>query len=118
MPIYEYQCQACGHEFETIQKMSDPKLTDCPACESASLVKKISAVAFRLKGSGWYETDFKSGQKRQLHEDSSNGESKSDASGDGDSKGKASASEKSKSKSSNSSASSNSTSSSETASSA
>ncbi len=115
MPIYEYQCQACGHEFETMQKMSDPKLTDCPKCETASLVKKISAVAFRLKGSGWYETDFKSGQKRQLHEDSSNGESKSGASGDGDSKGKESASEKSESKSSNSSSS---TSSSETATSA
>ncbi len=115
MPIYEYQCQACGHEFETMQKMSDPKLTDCPKCETASLVKKISAVAFRLKGSGWYETDFKSGQKRQLHEDSSNGESKSGASGDGDSKGNESASEKSESKSSNSSSS---TSSSETATSA
>ena len=118
MPIYEYQCQACGHEFETMQKMSEPKLTDCPECETASLVKKISAVAFRLKGSGWYETDFKSGQKRQLHEDSSNGESKSGASGDGDSKGKDSASEKSESKPSNSSGSSNSSSSSETATSA
>lgn len=102
MPIYEYQCQACGYEFETMQKMSDPKLTDCPKCETASLVKKISAVAFRLKGSGWYETDFKSGQKRQLHEDSSNSESK----------GKESTSEKSESKSTNSSDSSNSTSSS------
>ncbi|MCY4095153.1 MAG: zinc ribbon domain-containing protein [Gammaproteobacteria bacterium] len=115
MPIYEYQCQACGYEFETIQKMSDPKLTDCPKCETASLVKKISAVAFRLKGSGWYETDFKSGQKRQLHEDSSNGDSKSGASGDGDSEGNDSTSEKSESKSSNSSDSSNSSSSSETA---
>lgn len=108
MPIYEYQCQACGHEFETLQKMSEPELTDCPKCETASLVKKISAVAFRLKGSGWYETDFKSGQKRQLHEDASNG----------DSKGSDSASDKSESKSSNASDSSTSTSSSESATSA
>ena len=49
--------------------MNDPRLTDCPACGQAELFRKISAVAFRLKGSGWYETDFKSGDKRQLHDD-------------------------------------------------
>jgi len=59
MPIYEYQCQDCGHEIEKIQKMSDSPLTDCPSCNTASLVKKISAAGFRLKGTGWYETDFK-----------------------------------------------------------
>ena len=118
MPIYEYQCRACGYEFETMQKMSEPKLTDCPKCEQETLVKKISAVAFRLKGSGWYETDFKSGKKRGLHEDSSNGESKSGTSGDSDSKGNDSTSEKSESKSSNSSGSSNSKPSSETTASA
>ncbi|MYD44602.1 MAG: zinc ribbon domain-containing protein [Gammaproteobacteria bacterium] len=78
MPIYEYQCRECGHEFEAMQKMSDPKLTDCPECAETALIKKISAVAFRLKGGGWYETDFKNSNKRQLHEESSKGESKKD----------------------------------------
>lgn len=65
MPIYEYQCQACGHELEALQKISDAALTDCPSCGSAELKKKISAAAFRLKGGGWYETDFKSGDKKK-----------------------------------------------------
>jgi putative FmdB family regulatory protein len=65
MPIYEYQCQACGHEFEALQKISDAALTDCPSCSQAELKKKISAAAFRLKGGGWYETDFKSGDKKK-----------------------------------------------------
>ncbi|MFK5892392.1 MAG: zinc ribbon domain-containing protein [Pseudomonadota bacterium] len=59
MPIYEYQCQACDHEFEVLQKMSEDKLTDCPECNKPELKKLISAAAFRLKGSGWYESDFK-----------------------------------------------------------
>lgn len=59
MPIYEYQCQDCGHEIEKIQKMSDNPLSDCPSCEQPKLRKKISAAGFRLKGTGWYETDFK-----------------------------------------------------------
>ena len=66
MPIYEYQCQACQHEFETIQKFSDAPLTRCPSCGKNRLKKKISAVAFRLKGGGWYETDFKSGDKKNV----------------------------------------------------
>jgi putative FmdB family regulatory protein len=66
MPIYEYQCQACQHEIEALQKMSDSPLLDCPQCGEASLKKKVSAVAFRLKGSGWYETDFKTGDKKNL----------------------------------------------------
>jgi len=66
MPIYEYQCQACQHEFETIQKFSDAPLTRCPECGKNRLKKKISAVAFRLKGGGWYETDFKSGDKKNV----------------------------------------------------
>lgn len=66
MPIYEYVCESCGHELEALQKLSDPLLTDCPQCESQSLKKKISAAAFRLKGGGWYETDFKSGKKKNL----------------------------------------------------
>lgn len=59
MPIYEYQCQDCGHELEKLQKMSDAPLKDCPSCEQPKLNKKISASGFRLTGTGWYETDFK-----------------------------------------------------------
>ena len=59
MPIYEYQCSACGHELEALQKMSDDALLYCPECHAETLKKKISAAAFQLKGSGWYETDFK-----------------------------------------------------------
>jgi putative FmdB family regulatory protein len=78
MPIYEYQCQGCEHEFETIQKMSDAPLIQCPSCGKDLLRKKISAVAFRLKGGGWYETDFKSGDKKNVASSSdSSGESSS-----------------------------------------
>lgn len=67
MPIYEYECRACGHQMEALQKMSDPALTDCPQCKQAELNKKISAAGFRLSGGGWYETDFKnSGNKKNL----------------------------------------------------
>ncbi|MEO1078396.1 MAG: zinc ribbon domain-containing protein [Pseudomonadota bacterium] len=82
MPIYEYQCTACGALHEALQKISDDPLVDCPACGNATLRKKISAVAFRLKGGGWYETDFKSGNKKNLAGDE--GGSKG---GDGDGKG-------------------------------
>ena len=68
MPIYEYRCNACGHELEAMQKMSDAPLTDCPACGESSLKKMISAAGFRLKGGGWYETDFKAGSKKNLHD--------------------------------------------------
>lgn len=63
MPIYEYKCDACGHEMEALQKMSDPALSDCPECKDPGLKKQISAGAFQLKGSGWYETDFKNSGK-------------------------------------------------------
>ncbi len=65
MPIYEYQCQACGHEFEALQKIADAPLVECPACAESALKKKVSAAAFRLKGGGWYETDFKTGDKKK-----------------------------------------------------
>ena len=65
MPIYEYACRACGHAFETMQKASEPRLTVCPACGEPQLRKLLSAPVFRLKGSGWYETDFKSGDKKR-----------------------------------------------------
>ena len=64
MPIYEYQCTACGHAFEAIQKMSDAPLLDCPSCAKAQLQKLVSAAGFRLKGGGWYETDIKGGAKK------------------------------------------------------
>lgn len=66
MPIYEYECQSCGHHLEAIQKMSDAPLTDCPQCAQATLKKRISAAGFRLSGGGWYETDFKTGAKKNL----------------------------------------------------
>ena len=59
MPIYEYRCESCGHELETLQKISDVPLIDCPSCLAPALKKLISATAFRLSGGGWYETDFK-----------------------------------------------------------
>ncbi|MCO7224820.1 zinc ribbon domain-containing protein [Pleionea sp. CnH1-48] len=59
MPIYEYRCKACDHQFEKIQKMSDDALSDCPECTQPELVKLVSASGFQLKGTGWYETDFK-----------------------------------------------------------
>lgn len=63
MPIYEYQCEACGHRLEILQKMSEEPLSDCPACGRPSLHKLISAAGFRLKGGGWYVTDFKDSGK-------------------------------------------------------
>ncbi|QFY42657.1 zinc ribbon domain-containing protein [Candidatus Methylospira mobilis] len=76
MPIYEYRCTACGHELEVIQKVSDSPLEVCPACGAKTMTKLVSAAGFRLKGGGWYETDFKSGsdKKRNLA-----GEAKTDA---------------------------------------
>jgi putative FmdB family regulatory protein len=68
MPIYEYRCKACGHELEAMQKISDDKLVDCPACDQPQLQKQLSASGFRLSGSGWYETDFKTGSKKNLTE--------------------------------------------------
>lgn len=59
MPIYEYTCQACGHALESLQKMTDPALIDCPQCGKPELKKMISAAGFQLKGGGWYATDFK-----------------------------------------------------------
>lgn len=73
MPIYEYQCESCNHSLEALQKLSDAPLVDCPACAKPTLKKQISAAGFRLKGGGWYETDFKSGNKKNLAGDSSSG---------------------------------------------
>ncbi len=78
MPIYEYKCQSCGHEMEAMQKMADEPLVDCPECGKPSLSKKVSAAGFRLSGSGWYETDFKSGSKKNIKD---SGESSSSSTG-------------------------------------
>ena len=66
MPIYEYQCEQCGHKLEKLQKISDEPLKTCPQCGNQSLKKLVSAAAFRLKGGGWYETDFKTGDKKNV----------------------------------------------------
>ena len=66
MPIYEYECEECGHRMEKIRKFSDEPLTICPVCAKPGLRKLVSAAAFRLKGSGWYETDFKTGSKKNI----------------------------------------------------
>ena len=68
MPFYEYQCNNCGHALEAMQKVSDAPLKKCPHCGKTQLQKLMSAPVFRLKGGGWYETDFKSDQdnKRNL----------------------------------------------------
>ncbi|MES2603530.1 MAG: zinc ribbon domain-containing protein [Pseudomonadota bacterium] len=64
MPIYEYRCQSCGTELEKLQKLSDPPLSECPECGKETMIKLVSASSFRLKGGGWYETDFKTGKKK------------------------------------------------------
>ena len=84
MPIYEYVCDDCGHELEALQGISDDVLTECPECHHAALRRKISAAAFRLKGGGWYETDFKKDNRRNVagdggSESKSKSEGKSDA---------------------------------------
>ena len=81
MPIYEYQCGACGHKLEAIQKISDAPLTECPECGKPALQKLISAAGFRLKGGGWYETDFKSGSKKNVSETGSKSDAGSSTSG-------------------------------------
>ena len=84
MPIYEYRCGACSHELEALQKVSDSPLRKCPECGKLALRRLISAPAFRLKGGGWYETDFKGNgeKKRNLVEASSGESSESSASAD------------------------------------
>ena len=80
MPTYEYQCESCGHELEKLQRISDDPLKDCPDCGAAELRRLVSAAGFRLKGAGWYETDFKKGDKKNLHD---SGSSKSESSSAG-----------------------------------
>ena len=65
MPIYEYRCAACGHYTDALQKMSDPPLRKCPECGKSKLQRLVSAPQFRLKGDGWYETDFKGDNEKK-----------------------------------------------------
>jgi putative FmdB family regulatory protein len=64
MPIYEYRCDACGHQDEHLQKLSEPVMSICPACNKPAYKKQLSAAGFQLKGSGWYATDFKGSGKK------------------------------------------------------
>ena len=66
MPIYEYKCSKCEHQFEIIQRFSDNPPESCPECGQKSIKKLVSAPSFRLKGGGWYETDFKTGSKKNI----------------------------------------------------
>ncbi len=80
MPIYGYACQSCGHTLDALQKIADDPLVDCPACGAPALKRQLSAPRFRLKGKGWYETDFKTDNQRNLAGEKS--ESKSDSKSD------------------------------------
>lgn len=91
MPIYEYICRNCGYEIEKLQKISDPAPQDCPGCDNPDMVKKVSAAAFRLKGGGWYETDFKSDNKKNLAGEGTKSKDKSDSAASSDSAGKSAA---------------------------
>lgn len=87
MPIYGYQCQECGHTLDALQKISEDPLVDCPECGNPGLKRQLSAPRFRLKGQGWYETDFKTDNQRNLA--GGKGDSKADTKSDskaGDSK--------------------------------
>lgn len=85
MPIYEYQCEACDHKLEKLQKLSDEPLKVCPICNEVRLNKLVSAAGFRLKGEGWYETDFKTGKKKNVVGDNPNATGSSGSSGSGSS---------------------------------
>lgn len=82
MPIYEYHCAACGHDVEVLQKMADAPLRKCPDCGKARLQRLVSAPRFRLKGSGWYETDFKGKDETKRNLVGADAEAPSDAAGD------------------------------------
>lgn len=99
MPIYEYRCSSCGNELEKLQRLSDEPLKECPACGQAALRRLVSAAGFRLKGAGWYETDFKKDGRKNLHD---SGEKTREASTGEASKSESSKSERSKSEGSES----------------
>ena len=81
MPIYEYRCESCSHRLEKLQRMSEGDMVDCPECRKPALKRLVSASAFSLKGSGWYETDFKKDNKRNLADSSGKDSSSKKSSG-------------------------------------
>ena len=99
MPFYEYECPHCGYDEEVLQKINDKPLTKCPTCGKKGLKKLMSAPVFRLKGSGWYETDFKSDKeaKRNLHDKADKDEAKTDGSGESEAGSKSEAKDAAKS---------------------
>tara|TARA_B100000212_G_scaffold118632_1_gene88633 strand:- start:238 stop:528 length:291 start_codon:yes stop_codon:yes gene_type:complete len=86
MPIYDYKCSDCEHQIEVIQKINDKPMIVCPECSKRSLKKLVSAPSFRLKGSGWYETDFKTGKKKNISTKDARKNDKSKESSKSDSK--------------------------------
>lgn len=78
MPIYEYECQACGETCELVQKFNDPVATECPTCKADELKKLVSAASFHLKGGGWYVTDFKDKPKQAESQKTEKKEDKTD----------------------------------------
>jgi|TARA_B110000902_G_scaffold21283_1_gene23956 putative FmdB family regulatory protein len=86
MPIYDYKCSDCGHQIEVIQKFSDEPKTLCIECGKEALKKMVSAPSFRLKGGGWYETDFKTGKKKNIASDDTSSNKKSLTNSSSDSK--------------------------------
>ena len=79
MPIYEYRCTQCEHKLESLQRFSDAPLVTCPACGKDTLTKLVSAAGFQLKGSGWYQTDFRGGGSKKSDADKPAGDAKPDA---------------------------------------
>ena len=74
MPIYEYRCASCGFEDEFLQKLSAPRLTECPKCGKPTFEKQVSAAGFQLKGNGWYATDFKNSGAKPVAKNKSDAE--------------------------------------------
>lgn len=101
MPIYAYTCKNCEHDLDALQKMADAPLVDCPSCGKPELKRQLSAPRFRLKGQGWYETDFKKDNQRNIagEKDSSKPETKkADSKSESKSDAKASTTSKSSAK--------------------
>lgn len=100
MPIYGFECPDCGHTFDRLQKLSDPDPTTCPSCSADNVRRQVTAPAFRLAGSGWYETDFKKdGDRKRNLADSGDGAGKADPASKPESKPAGSSAPKSESKS-------------------
>jgi putative FmdB family regulatory protein len=82
MPIYAFVCTACGHQFDRLQKLSDPDPSACPTCSAGAVKRQLTAPSFRLAGSGWYETDFKKDGDKKRNLSEKGGEAKTEAKAD------------------------------------